>query len=168
MKRFGFLVLILVALILSGCAATASKSNTEPVEPGETIGVVLVTTGTAGDFTNLWDIDCEKQGDEEQYSCHSTVGTKVNISIGIYDDQHSGNVDQSWEDHTYELFIENRPVNLQSFGSVDIQHPVAGKMRLWNVVIIANKPGKITLRDKGVVDGEPIASTMIITFTAAK
>ena len=64
------------------------------------------------------------------------------------------------------MVIEGRPVNLKAFGSIDIYHPVVGTIRLWNVVIVADKPGKISAQSTGVVDGDPINSTAVLTFSA--
>ena len=88
--------------------------------------------------------------------------------MGIYDDYPSSGktLDEYWSEHTYEMVIEGRPVNLQAFGSIDIYHPVVGTIRLWNVVIVSEKPGKISARSTGVVDDDPFDNTAILTFSA--
>jgi hypothetical protein len=75
-------------------------------------------------------------------------------------------LDTIWKEHSYDLYINDLPVNLKSFGYVEIMHPRVGPMRVWNVVIVGDKPGEITFRDKGVVDGDPIESTSTLTFNA--
>jgi hypothetical protein len=74
-------------------------------------------------------------------------------------------LDSLWSEHTYELLIGDRPVNLAAFGSIDVAHPRVGTMRHWNVVLEAAKPGEITIHDRGKVDGEAFESTMIFTFS---
>ena len=167
MKKIVYLVLVtLFVTILSACAKATPQSTDEMINPGDKIGDFLITTGKEGDVTYTWDLDCVKQGEGENYSCKATVGTKVNISVGIYDDTFSGKLDDVWSGHTYELFIENRPVNLQAFGFIDVNHPRVGKMRHWNVVVFTDTPSEITLRDSGVVHGDPFESTMTYTFSA--
>jgi len=150
--------------------ASCAKADAEPVagmiNPGDKIGDFLITTGKEGNVTYSWDLGCEQQGDEEVYSCESAVNTKVNVSVGIYDDQHSGRLEEIWAGHTYELFIEDRPVNLEAFGTIDTTHPAVGKMRHWNVVVVANIPGEITIRDSGVVDGDSFEEVSVYTFSA--
>lgn len=167
MKHINFFTLLMVfAITLTSCA----KANAEPadgmINPGDKIGDFLITTGEEGDVTYTWDLGCNQQGNEEVYSCKATVNTKVNVSVGIYDDQYSGKLDELWAGHTYELFIEDRPVNLVAFGFIDTIHPAVGKMRHWNVVVVATNPGEITLRDSGVADGDSFEATTTYTFSA--
>ena len=42
------------------------------------------------------------------------------------------------------MFIEGRPVDLQAFGTTDFDNPMVGTVRVWNVVIVTDTPGKIT------------------------
>jgi hypothetical protein len=88
----------------------------------------------------------------------------LNVSWGVYDDSYSGKLDELWSGHTYKMFINDRLVNLDAFGSIDVVHPVVSKMRHWNVVIIANQPGEITVRSEGTAGGEPFGDTKIIIF----
>jgi hypothetical protein len=43
---------------------------------------------------------------------------------------------------------------------------MVGTVRVWNVVIFTDKPGKITAHSTGVVGGDPFDYTVILTFTA--
>jgi len=143
---------VMLSSMLVSCAGLTSTpvDPNKMIEPGDMIGDFLVTTGD--------------EGDKENYSCKSTVGTKVNITTGIYD--LSGKLDEKWSRFTYQLFIEGRPVNLQSFPPIDVRHPVVSRIRFWNVAITTSKPGSITTRDVGVIDGEPFETTMTYTFSA--
>jgi hypothetical protein len=167
MRRLAYLtIIVLFATTLGACAQATPQASDKMINPGDKIGDFLITTGKEGDVTYTWDLDCVKKGEGENYSCKSTVGTKVNVSMGVYATFSGKDLDAVWSEHTYKMFINDRPVNLEAFGSIDVLHPRAGKMRHWNVVIVAAKPGEITLRDSGVVNGDPFESTMAYTFSA--
>lgn len=177
MKRLGHYVFFLVIILLSACAVAACGPRGEPVQPGDTVGLVTVTTGTTADYPAPGTFNCTKQGDKGDYSCVATVGQRLNISIAIYDNNYILNDDddfegleleQKWEEHTYELFIDNRPVDLAAFGTLDMVHPSYGFMRMWNVVIVASEPGEVTVRGKGQADGKPFDITQKISFSAGK
>ena len=167
MKRLVYLTLLVIfAFSLSACAKATSQPTDETIKPGDKIGDFLITTGDEGEVTYTWDLGCVKKGEGETYFCEVAIGTKVNVSFGIYDDTLSGKLEDLWASHTYELFIENRHVNLQAFGFIDVIHPRVGKMRHWNVIIFTDKPGEITCYHSGVADGDPFESTMAYIFSA--
>jgi hypothetical protein len=163
------IVLVLVVL-LTACAKATPEQIEGMINPGDKIGDFLITMGEEGDITYLWEIDdsaCVKQGDAEVYFCQVIVGTKVNVSVGVYDDTYSGKLDSHWSGLTYQMLIDDRPVNLDAFGSIDVPHPSVGTIRAWNVVINTTQPGEITVSDKGTEhDGTPIESTTKYTFNA--
>ncbi len=137
------------------------------VEPGDNIGDFLITTGAGKDITYVWNLhsECVKQDGVENYSCNVNTDTKMNVSWGVYA-SFDTDLDTMWSEHTYKMFIDNRPVNLEAFGSIDVRHPTVGPMRHWNVVIVASKPGEITVRTEAVVDGEPSEDTKTLIFSA--
>ena len=156
----------LLAALLASCANLSGEVSAEMINPGDKIGDFLITTGEEGDVTYSWDLECEQQGNEGIYSCKTTVGTKVNISMGVYAAFSGKDLVTLWSEHTYQMFINDRPVNLEAFGSIDVLQPQVGKMRHWNVVIVATKPGEITLRESGVVGGDPFEDTTTYMFSA--
>ena len=175
MKRLiGLALVVLFAVILGACAKASSQTATAApqmaegmINPGDKIGDFLITTGSSDGISYLWEFDWEKQSsDTELYSGTINTDIKLNVSWGVYDDSNSGKLDEFWSGHTYRMFINDRPVNLDAFGSIDVVHPIVGKMRHWNVVIIATKSGEITVRSEGIVDGEPFGDTKIFTFKA--
>jgi hypothetical protein len=165
MKILVYLTLtVLLAMILCGCAKATPKGSEGMINPGDNIGNFLITTGDKEGVTYTSLIHCPESGDKQ--TCELTVGTKVNVSWGIYGDTNSGkDLDTVWSEHTYEMVIEGRPVNLQAFGSIDITHPVIGKMRNWNVVIVTDKPGEITIQDSGVAGGDAFSGTTVLIFS---
>ncbi len=172
MKKLVFLTIsLLLAIILGACATATPTTAVTPttaalINPGDKVGDFLVTKGEEGDVTYTWDLDCVKQPGGEIYTCKTTIDNKVNVSMGVYADFSGKDLDQLWSEHTYKMFLNDRPVNLEAFGSIDVRHPRVGPMRHWNVVIVATKQGEITLHDSGVVDGEPFESTVTYLFSA--
>ena len=165
MKKIVYLTFIVMfAVILGACAKATLQPGDGMINPGDKIGDFLITTGDSeGRF--LWEIDCVEQSAEKE-TCKSTVGNKVNVSWGIYDDTGSGKLDTIWSEHTYEMVIEGRPVNLQAFGSIESTPPYIGQMRHWNVVIVTDKAGEITIQHSVVVKGESYKSTTTLIFSA--
>jgi hypothetical protein len=166
MNKLVYLTLtVLFAIILGACAKATPQPGDAMINPGDKIGDFLITTGGNEGITYVSTIHCPFDQSAGIESCELTVGTKVNVGVGFYDDDLSSgkNLDEYWSEHTYEMVIEGRPVNLQAFGLIDITHPVVGKIRNWNVVIVTDKPGKITARSTGVVGGDPFDYTAVLT-----
>jgi hypothetical protein len=169
MKRLTLIgFILLMAGVLIACAQPKPTESSEIIRPGEKVGDFLVTTGEEGNFTYGFDVDCSEEGSEQKAtnSCKSTVGDIVNITTGIYDDTHSGKLDEYWSKSNYQLFIEGRPVDLQAFGTLEYKHPVVGVIRFWNVVISTSKPGILTVNDSGVAGGDAFEYTSMYTFSA--
>ena len=170
MKRFARLVsLVFLVLLLASCASAVPlpAGSSKPIEPGDKVGNVTVTKGEGEDVVYMWSGGCPEQtGAEEQSTCQLDVGTKTNVSLGVYDETLTGKLDSIWADQTYEMSIEGRPVNLQAFGSIDVPHPQVLSLRAWNVVLVADKPGEVTVHSKGVVHGEPFTQTLKYAFSA--
>jgi hypothetical protein len=169
MKRIGHLTyIVLSAIILGACTKATMQPMDGMINPGDMIGDFLITTGDDKGVTYMCTRHCPYDESTKTESCEFTVGTKVNVGPGFYDDDPSSGktLDEDWSEQTYEMIIEGRPVNLQAFGSIDISHPMVGKIRNWNVVIVSDKPGKITARSTGVYGGDPIDYTAILTYIA--
>ena len=159
--------IVFLGLLLASCASAVPlpAGAGKPIEPGDRIGDVTVTKGEGEDILYIWDGGCTGQTDTED-ACKADVGAKANVSIGVYDDTLTGKLDSLWAEHTYEMSIEGRPVNLKAFGSIDVPNPQVVKLRAWNVVLVADKPGEVTIHSKGVVNGEPFTQTLTYTFSA--
>ena len=168
MRKLIYVILIaLFSVIVGACAKTAPQPGDEMINPGDRIGDFLITTGDSEDVIFVTKLHCPFDSSTETESCEQPVGTKVNVSQGIFADlANKKTVDEVWSEQTHEMIIEGRPVNLQAFGSVDFSHPVVGTVRVWNVVVVTDKPGKITAHSKGVAGGDPWNYIAIITFTA--
>jgi hypothetical protein len=169
MKKLVVVFSILIFMgITSACTQLAGSSSDKNsmIEPGDKIGDFLITTGVEGKFTYGFDIQCSEPGNKNTYSCNAKVGEAINVSTGIYNSKGSGNLDEIWTHSNYQMFINDHPVDLKAFGTIDYAHPTVGVIRFGNVVIIASKAGEITVRDSGVFDtGDPFESTSTYTFS---
>jgi hypothetical protein len=169
MKKLAILFsILLVAGLVSACAASAISAGdtAKMIEPGDHIGNFVITTGEQGKFTYGFSVNCSELGSANTYSCKTTVGDVINISTGLYDTTGKGNLDQIWTHSNYQMFINDRPVDLQAFGTIDYNHPQVGVIRFANVVITTNKAGEITVKDSGVYDnGGPFQSTSTYVYS---
>jgi hypothetical protein len=166
---------LLFVFILGACTTatpqpveTSSQRIEGMINPGDKIGDFLITTGDGEDVIFVSKLHCPYDSSTGTESCEQPVGTKVNVGLGIYGDNISGGktVDDYWSEQTHEMFIEGRSVNLEAFGAIDFDNPVVGTVRVWNVVIVTDKPGKITVHSIGVVGGDSFDYTAALTFTA--
>ncbi len=158
---------ILVISFTSACAGAGGSSGIKKtIEPGDRIGDFTITTGEQGKFTYGFSVDCSDPGTDNTYSCNAIIGDVINVSTGLYDTTGSGNLDEIWTDSNYQSFINDRPVDLQAFGTIDYNLPQVGVIRFAYVVISASKGGEITVKDSGVFDnGDPFTSTSTYKFT---
>jgi hypothetical protein len=64
------------------------------------------------------------------------------------------------------MFINNRPVDLAAFGTIDYNHLQVGTIRHANVVISTSKTGEISIKDSGVYDnGDQFQSTSTFIYS---
>jgi hypothetical protein len=73
----------------------------------------------------------------------------INVSTGLYDTTGSGNLDEVWIHSNYQMFINDGPVDLQAFGTIEYNHPQVGAIRFGNVVIIASSREKSPCATQG-------------------
>ena len=168
MKPLAFLMILIMlcTMFIGGCSQTTQVPANQAINPGDKIGDYLVKTGDESVFANDDEYSCSKQGEGENYLCEVPLGKDINVSMGIYDDQYTGKLDELWSKHSYEMTINDRPVNLKAFGSIDRQHSTVGMMRYWNVVIGADKPGELTVHSKGIAGGDPFEDTTTYLFVS--
>ena len=58
------------------------------------------------------------------------------------------------------------PSTSKPLDQIDFNNPMVGTVRVWNVVIVTDKPGKIAAHSTEVVGGDPFDGTVILAFTA--
>jgi len=155
--------LFVLALILVACSASSSA---DMIEPGDKLGDFTITTGVDGNFTYGFAVPCSEPSQGNTYTCTPTVGEKINVSTGLRGTSGTGNLDSVWKNSSYQMFIDDQPVDLAAFGTIDYNHPTAGTIRFANVVLTTDKPGSITVRDSGVFEnGDPFSSTSTYVFS---
>ena len=157
MKKSIIIITFGMLIILTSTCTPGNQTTSNMVNPGDKIGDFLITTAAENDdIYYVSKSHCPFDVPTKTETCEVYIGTKVNVSNSYYGDNYEGkNLDKYWEEQQYELFIEGQPVNLQAFGPIDTSHPVAGKLRNWNVVIFSDQPGTITVHHKDVFDGIP-------------
>lgn len=169
MKKLLFITLIIGAAITLGSCGQGDKQAVDGlISKGDRIGGFTYTTGKAGEFTPQWDLICNTATDGITNDCTADVGEKVNISAGIYQKPGGQSVDEMWTDQDYGLTVGALPVDLQSFGYVEIEHPVVNTIRMWNVVVTTDKPGSITYVDSGSFGETGINYITTIHFVEAE
>jgi len=166
MKKILYLITIMLfAFILGACAKATPQPADEMINPGDMIGDFLITTSNDEGVFYTTNVHCPFDQATMTETCEIPVGTKVNSALGVYGDNYSGeNLEVYWLDQTYEMTIDGHQVNLQAFGFIDITNPYVGKMRLWNVVIVTDKPGKITIQHSGEMAGESNEGTNVLIY----
>src|SRR5574340_803644 len=133
------MITIFAAILLSACGQGDRQAVDGLISKGDRIGGFSYTTGKVGEFTPAWDINCKVAVDGVTVDCTAEVGEKVNISAGIYQQAGGQSGDEMWIDQDYGLTVGSLPVDLQSFGYVEVEHPVVNTIRMWNVVVTTDR-----------------------------
>lgn len=168
MKNIAHLTLIMLSVvILSACAKTTPQSRDGMINPGDKIGDFLITTSNDDSVIYTTTIHCPFDPITKTETCEIETGKKVNVGLGVFG-KSVEELDTYWTGQTYTMTIEGRPVNLQAFGPIEITHPIVGKMRLWNVVIVTDSPGKITIQHSGEMAGESMEGTNVLIYVTPK
>lgn len=160
------MITIFAAILLSACVQGDKQAVDGLISKGDRIGGFSYSTGKPGEFTPQWDLICNTAADGITNDCTAEVGQKVNISAGIYQQPGGQSVDEMWGKQDYGLTVGFLPVDLQSFGYVEIEHPVVNIIRMWNVVVTTDKPGTITYVDSGGFGGMGMNYITTIHFVA--
>lgn len=140
-------------------AATATKVAL--IEPGDKIGAMVLLTGPAeSDGPLIWAF-CPPAFSEEPgvitIECSVPPLPELPVGHGWFTSNEAKR-DENWEAMTWELFIDDQPVELNAFGALDVDLPQTGlpgydpdeevitKLRTWDVLLSDLVPGAHTLR----------------------
>jgi hypothetical protein len=164
MKKLACLILIVVLVaILAACAelTTATPTTINLIKPGDTINGVLVTTGTA-ESTLIFDLPCtHKDGID---TCITTLGNLTIITLAVYGTTPE-EFQSNWDTLDYSLTIDDHPIDLPAFGTVDFVHERTGLyMRAYNVALISTDPITLTMHDIGSIAGESFEDNFLLVF----
>ena len=166
-KSINVLCVVFTLLVLSACKPIQVDNGM--IDPGEKVGDFLFSTGNEEDTTYFVELNCQDQS-EELMTCEANTGEKVNVSYALYNDKAGETLDDMWSEHTYKMVIGDQQVNLEPFGSIDAYHTnefgTPFKMRHWNIWVMTDTPGEITIKHSGVVDGESFEGITVINFVA--
>jgi hypothetical protein len=145
---------VLMIFLLPACAKN-------PIDQGDKVGDFLITSRNIDEVTFMYELDSSNAPSNET-EVDIPWGTKIICTYGFFDPNES--LDEVWSKKTYTLEINGRPVNLESFGTIDKEHPVVGTMRFYNVVIEAAKPGKLTVHHVGNTGTMDFDDTLTLIF----
>jgi hypothetical protein len=148
-----FALVFWFASLLAACDRNNAKfvpvTGISTIDPGDRIGDFLITTAEREEEVFSWQMRPTRGEAPDEISVEIEWGKKFNPSIGIYKDAHKSSLDSEWADLTYKMYIEDQPVNLEAFGTVNSVSAELGVVRHWNVAIVAEKPGKIRVHAIG-------------------
>ncbi len=173
MKLPASLALIaLLAGILAACAPSTPVAPTptlfagaglDKIEPGDRVGDFLITTGDPKNELFIWQQKTTPGTRENEELVTVAWGQAINPSIGVYADTDNTDLEANWASLAFELYINDQPVDLAAFGTVESKEPTVGTMRHWNVVILADKPGQVTVHSVGTYQDQAIEYWTIYT-----
>ena len=172
---WGILCMCLTVFLLTACAtapAIAPASTPTPtadplLEAGDTFnGMRLIRE--QGNTPWLWDY-CDSETAYESTTitrqCEVPLTSELFIGLGWVLDTWE-EVEAGWlaDSATWELFIDDQPVDLSTFGVNDFE--ASGlKFRMWNVVIENITPGAHTIRYIFVESGASYDATWEFIIT---
>ena len=155
--RLSPLVYFGLLFMLTACQAAGQPLSAAMFRPGDTIDGVSLATGAA-DAPPLWAFCSGSQESNhiKAFNCRAPMLSTLAIgNIFILADGTLANLD--WSELVWELSIDDRAVDLESFGTFDYVMPsmaqspspireVFKKATAWNIVLTNLNPGEHTLR----------------------
>lgn len=156
-NRLSHLLVFGLLFWLTACQAAGQPLSAEMSKPGDTINGLSLTTGAA-EVPPLWAFCSGSQESShiKTFNCRAPMLPALAIgNIFILADQALTDLD--WSELVWELSIDDRAVDLESFGTFDYVIPsmsqspspvreVFQKATAWNVVLTNLNPGEHTLR----------------------
>ena len=155
--RFCKLLGSFVLFLLAACQSNAQASSLSRLKPGDHVAGMTLTTG-AVEAPPIWAFCSPQDNNHEMTSNCRIPATLSKVAIGhvfILADEIPANLD--WAEGTWNLSIDEQPVDLDLFGTYDFVLPsmasnpgpvreVFRKFNDWDVVLTDLKPGRHTLR----------------------
>ena len=143
--------------VLTACQAAGKPLNAAMMRPGDTIDGMSLTTG-AKDAPPLWAFCSPAQyaGKTATSECNVPIIPKLAIGhILMPGDDTLTRLD--WSEISWELTIDDQPIDLKSFGTYDFVMPAMShnpspvrevflKFTAWDVVLTNLNPGEHTLQ----------------------
>lgn len=140
---------------------TTTATSMHMLKPGDKIGEMVVKSGPAEiEGPPIWAF-CSPAFSEEPgvktIECSVPPPPDLPVGHGWFSSDEAKR-DENWEAMTWELFIDDQPVELNAFGALDVDLPQTGlpghgpdeevitKLRTWDVLLSDLVPGVHTLR----------------------
>ena len=157
MKKYIFLsLIILLVIILSACARKKSNDEEGMINPGDEIDGMVFTTTDEIDWDLSLSFLCDFESIEETdtsptIACFSSPGSSVffgNFSGIPYNNPKEA--DKPWKEIKSEVTFDGRPLNLQTFGYLEIELYEADwkYARIWNLIVDNIMPGTHIIQTK--------------------
>jgi len=155
--RFFQWLYIGVLIILTACQSASQSLGGEMLKPGDVIDGMRLTTGTK-DATPLWAFcpPTQHTGNTSVSYCNVPILSRLAIGhIVMPDDDFLNRLD--WSEISWELNIDDQPIDLNSFGTYDSILPVMPhnsslirevfvQYTVWDVVLTNLSPGEHTIQ----------------------
>jgi hypothetical protein len=154
--RFHKVLYVGLLLMLTACQAAGQPPSAAVLKPGDTIDGMVLTTG-AQDAPPLWAFCSPGQHNGNTTTSDCSVPVLPRLGIGhlfmVSDDTLS---DLDWSELTWQLSIDDQPVDLEAFGTFEYVIPVTSKspspvrevfknFTAWDVVLTNLSPGEHTI-----------------------
>jgi hypothetical protein len=172
--RLPKLLYVGLLVMLTACQATGQPFSAAMFRPGDTIAGMSLTTGAA-DAAPLWAFCSPVQHSGNSTISDCSVPMIHKLAIGhvfmVADDRLN---ELDWSELTWELSINDQPVDLDAFGTFDYVMPSMSKspsplkevfktFTAWDVVLANLSPGQHTIH--GLAQTETDSYTWIVNLT---
>jgi len=169
-KKISLSIIGLLVIILSACAWNTNDAEGMINQGDEMDGMVFTTTDEID-----WDLSlsflCDFESIEETdtsptIACFSSPGSNIffgNFSGIPYDNPKEA--DKPWKEIKSEVTFDGQPLNLQSFGYMEIElfETEWKYARIWNLMVENISPGKHTIRTVWGDGDETQTNTYVFT-----
>ena len=150
------LLFVVLFLILAACRPAGGSLGSEMLKPGDVIDGMRLTTGTK-DATPLWAFcpPAQHTGNDAVSYCHVPILPRLAIGHIVMP---GGDIPNrlDWSKTSWELNIDDQPIDLSSFGKYEYVLPVMHKSSptrevfiqnpVWDVVLTNLSPGEHTIQ----------------------
>jgi predicted esterase len=188
MKRLAyFLFVLLLVFVMATCSEDTAVSPTPTFPPhtvtsmptsssmensiklGDKIEDMLITTVDQFNWDITLDSYCDFENEKEiaadvfEIECQAPPGAAVFLNCQGINGDSVETLDTKWEKLSTEIFINDRQLDLPTFGSIDVQKENEPLSRMWNMVVENLVIGTHSVRC--IVDSPYYAWDATFTFT---
>lgn len=181
---FRIKVFVPLTVVVAWLAACLGQNSTQlppdPVlEPGDQIDGMVLTTGAA-DAPPLWAFCSPVQENQHVTKTHCRIPPMLSkVAIGPATNIVKDNSTKlDWSEFTWELFVDEQPIELTSFGTYDFVMPIMPPspspirevfevFTAWDVVLTNLKPGLHTVQGMAQSESDTYSWIAILTIEAS-